>query len=106
MTDFEREQERFRERAEAGMMAVSRAGHDKDTLYLILRVEGSFAWLADGKKKPKEAPKKKRLKHLQVIRKKRIRPEGFSETDITNEEIKSWIKRESLGGKYVESRCN
>ena len=78
------------ERVEAGMMAVSRAGHDKDTLYLVLRIEGDFAYLSDGWLKPKEKPKKKRLKHLQVIC--RIQGGAFEEKSITNEEIRYRLK--------------
>ena len=30
----------------ANMLAVSRAGHDKDVLYVVLAQEGSYLWLA------------------------------------------------------------
>ena len=49
------------------MLAVSRAGHDKDTLYLVLESDGEFLWLADGKRRLLETPKKKKRKHVQVI---------------------------------------
>lgn len=50
------------------MLAVSRAGHDKDTLYLVLGCEGGYLWLADGKKRLLETPKKKKRRHVQEIR--------------------------------------
>ena len=42
----------------------SMAGHDKDRFYVVVRLEGDFAYIADGKVRKLESPKKKRLKHL------------------------------------------
>lgn len=78
------------DRIEAGMMAQSRAGHDRGTLYVILKVEGDFLYLSDGRLRPKEKPKKKRQKHVQVIR--RVDNRDFDGTAVTNEEIKYQIK--------------
>ena len=50
------------------MLAISRAGHDKDTLYVVLDSDDTYAWLADGKRRRLDAPKKKKWKHVQVIR--------------------------------------
>ena len=47
-----------------GSVVRSAAGHDKDDLFLILREEGDFVWLADGKRRKFETPKKKRRKHV------------------------------------------
>ena len=41
-----------------GQFAVSKAGHDKGNLYVVI---------ADGKAKTQEKPKKKRRKHIQPI---------------------------------------
>lgn len=49
----------------AGSVVKSIAGHDKNRFYLVLRCEGDFAFIADGKVRRLSAPKKKRLKHLQ-----------------------------------------
>ena len=43
-----------------GMLAVSLAGHDKGRIYLIIGEEGDFCYLADGKTRGAENPKKKR----------------------------------------------
>lgn len=43
---------------------LSLAGHDKDKLYVVLKEEGTYALLADGKTKTLKEPKKKNLKHL------------------------------------------
>ena len=40
------------------------AGHDRGDLFLVLRQEGDFLWLADGKRRKLETPKKKRRKHV------------------------------------------
>lgn len=50
-----------------GQLAVSKAGHDKDTLYVVVGQEGDFVYLCDGRLKTPEKPKKKRLKHIQLI---------------------------------------
>lgn len=50
-----------------GQFVTSKAGHDKDTLYVIVAEEGDFVFLCDGRLKRKDAPKRKRRKHIQPI---------------------------------------
>lgn len=47
-----------------GQVMRSLAGHDKGDFQTVLRLEGAFAYVADGKRRPLEAPKKKKLMHL------------------------------------------
>ena len=56
------------ERYERGMLAWSRAGHDCGQLYVIIDVQGEYVFLSDGRLKPLERPKKKKIKHIQVVR--------------------------------------
>lgn len=42
----------------------SKAGRDKGGLFYVLDVKGDFAFIADGRRRKVEAPKRKRLKHL------------------------------------------
>ena len=51
-----------------GMFAISKAGHDKDQMYVIIKEEGDFFYLSDGRLKGLEKPKKKRKKHIQVVK--------------------------------------
>ena len=46
-----------------GAVVQSIRGHDEG-LFAVVRVEGKFAYLADGKRRPLEKPKKKNPKHL------------------------------------------
>ena len=55
---------------ERGMLARSKAGHDKGHLYVITDVDETYVYLVDGKTKSIQKPKKKKLKHIQVIYKK------------------------------------
>lgn len=52
--------------AKIGMIVRSAAGHDKGNFLVITAVEGDFAFIADGKERKLEKPKKKRLKHLKL----------------------------------------
>lgn len=47
-----------------GQIMRSLAGHDKGDFQTVLRLEGEFAYMADGKRRKLETPKKKKLKHL------------------------------------------
>ena len=52
-----------------GMLAYSLAGHDKGSLYYIVKADEKFVWLSDGKLKDTASPKRKNRKHIQVIKK-------------------------------------
>ncbi len=45
----------------------SRSGHDKDQLFCVMAVEGSFVLLADGKRRRVEKPKRKNVKHVEGV---------------------------------------
>lgn len=67
-----------------GMLAVSLAGHDKGTVYVIVDETDEYVWVADGKTRTADRPKKKNRKHIQVIKKVQAdKPEdGFKDLEI------------------------
>ena len=78
-----------------GMFAVSKAGHDKGQMYIIIKEEGDFVYLADGRLKTIESPKKKRKKHLHPVKKgmdEALAERLKSGNTVYNEEIKYAIK--------------
>ena len=50
-----------------GELATSKAGHDKDRLYMVVGEEGECVYLCDGRLRGVEHPKKKKKKHIQII---------------------------------------
>ena len=54
-------------RMERGMLAKSKAGHDKDRIYVICDFDETYVYLVDGKTRTLAKPKKKKIKHVQVI---------------------------------------
>lgn len=54
-------------RAEIGMLARSKAGHDKDTVYVIINRDETYVYLADGCRRTISNPKRKKEKHIQLI---------------------------------------
>ena len=50
---------------QVGQIVFSKRGRDKGALFIILSVEGEYIYLADGKTRKKDKPKKKKLKHVQ-----------------------------------------
>ena len=48
-----------------GMVVKSLAGHDKTQLFVILDVDGEYVYLADGKCRSVDKPKRKKKKHVQ-----------------------------------------
>ena len=94
-----------------GMPARSLAGHDRNRLYIIIRADAEYVWLADGTRRTLENPKKKKRKHVQAAH--RI-PQPLTDVlekgrTLCNEHIIQAIQSESRDrqeDKDVESRCN
>ena len=85
-----------------GKLAISKSGHDKGNIYVILKEDSVNVYVADGRLKLVENPKKKNKKHIQII-------ENLSEEmvkllkhdrEFRNEEIKRAIKL------YQKNACN
>lgn len=76
-----------------GKLAVSRAGHDKGTLYLIVGQEGNSVYLADGILKKYASPKKKNRKHIQPVR-----------GGLSDEEVK-WLADNPADADTKIKRC-
>lgn len=53
-----------------GCFATSKAGHDRRRLYIILKEEGDYVCLCDGRIRTVAKPKKKNKRHIQIIRRK------------------------------------
>ena len=85
------------EKIEAGMLAISRAGHDKDTCYIVWDMDETYVWLVDGRLRPLEKPKKKKRKHIQIqyTIPEKLREKLSRKESIRNEDIKFAIKLHS-----------
>ncbi len=77
-----------------GQVAKSIAGHDKGGFLAVLEVSPPYAVLCDGKRRPLERPKKKKLFHLAPTA--TILPE---EALKTNRQIRSALAPFRDGGK-------
>ena len=65
-----------------GLVVKSKAGRDKGDLFIVIRTEGEFLYIANGNLRKVDRPKKKKLKHLEV-------------TDFVSEFVKNRL--ETLG---------
>ncbi len=45
----------------------SQVGHDAGEYYVVIRVEGKFVYLVNGKNKPLNNPKKKNINHVNKV---------------------------------------
>ena len=78
-----------------GKFAKSKAGHDKDQIYVIVKEDEEYVYLMDGKTKTVDKPKKKKKRHIQVILKEdeNVSRKLQENETLTNEEIKAAIKK-------------
>ena len=77
-----------------GMLAISKAGHDKDSWYVIQKVEGEIVYLVNGENRSIDCPKAKKRKHLQPVNKVSEILENKLQAGKgwTNEEVKRALK--------------
>ncbi len=72
--------------------AKTKAGHDKNQIYFLLKEDEEYVYLVNGTTKPLEKPKKKNRKHIQLIKNLPIEVTGVMEAGMTNENVKRAIK--------------
>ena len=72
--------------------AKTKAGHDKNQIYFLLKEDEEYVYLVNGTTKPLEKHKKKNRKHIQLIKNLPIEVTGVMEAGMTNENVKRAIK--------------
>ncbi len=78
-----------------GKLALSKAGHDKNTLYLIMKEEQETVYLTDGCSRDIRHPKKKNKKHIQLIN-----------AGISREELEKYLANPAWGNNQIRERIN
>ena len=48
-----------------GQIVFSKRGHDKTLPFIVVAIDGEYLYLADGKRRRLEQPKRKKIKHVQ-----------------------------------------
>ena len=61
---------------QSGQVVYSKSGHDKGDTLMVLFVEGAYVYLADGKRRKIEKPKRKKMIHVQ--------PTGYVDTVLVD----------------------
>lgn len=72
--------------------AKTKAGHDKNQIYFLLKEDEEYVYLVNGTTKPLEKPKKKNRKHIQLIKNLPVEVTEVMEAGATNENVKRAIK--------------
>ncbi len=85
-----------REVIKEGMVVKSMAGHDSGSFYVILKCEGGYAYIANGRERKVEAPKKKNPLHLAKTN------TLIDVTDLTNKKLKYALRTFSSEADIAE----
>ncbi len=93
-----------------GRYVISKAGHDEGRVYVVVACEQDYLYLADGRLKKADAPKKKKKKHVQITNSSADREltEALERKDAhLDDRIKYAVKQYSmqihkLEGTYVK----
>ncbi len=85
---------------EAGTFVRSLAGHDKGRVYIIVREESESVYLADGRLREIQRPKRKNKKHVQPIRRRLDESGGWSNESVKRA-IEGYIKESKECPKVI-----
>lgn len=66
-----------------GDIVYSIAGRDSGNYFVVVSVEGNYAYICDGRNRKTDKPKKKKIKHLKT---------GFGNADYISNKIKNGEK--------------
>lgn len=96
-----------------GQIVISKQGRDNGTVYVVVRIEDHFCFVADGRKTTYLKPKKKNIKHLQATRRVSesiavTLQKGKAPTDAEIREFLNYHRSETRAQEVpdVETRCN
>lgn len=70
-----------------GSVVRAKAGRDKDGFFVVIRTEGNFAFIADGRRRKLDNPKKKKFIHLQATN------TMFEDSMVTNRKIREFLRK-------------
>lgn len=89
------------------ILARSKAGHDKNHVYLVWSEDGIYVYLVNGTTRKMERPKKKKKMHVQVIKKlpKEVADYLRPGNEWTDESIAKMLELYHRRNENVESRC-
>ena len=87
---------------EAGMLARSKAGHDKAKMYIIKEVDDTYVYLVDGRIRTLVHPKKKKKKHVQIVH---GTDEVLDDERTSFKSIRNFIERFSFGNTGRKAWC-
>lgn len=72
---------------DVGLVVRAKAGRDKGNFFVIVQIDGNYAYICDGKRRKLSKPKKKKFIHLSITKTK------FKKSEIqTDKSIKSSLK--------------
>lgn len=78
-----------------GTIVKSRAGKDRDSMYVIVgMLDYPYVWIADGRRYKLDKPKKKNCRHLQIVGTS-VSIGSVGPMRISNEWIRSVLNRAS-----------
>lgn len=79
-----------------GSMVVSLAGRDRGMVSIVLHEEGEYFFVADGRLRKIDSPKKKKRKHVRLITGDDGQQIRFDGKTLTNRFVRTWL-RENAG---------
>lgn len=79
-----------------GMLATSLMGHDKGKIYVIVEETKDAVMLADGKLRPVGKPKKKKKKHIQLIKKVVLENQQLENDLSVQKALKEYRRRQDV----------
>ena len=86
-----------------GRGCKAKAGHDKDEYFIIVSFEENFVYLSDGKSRSLENPKKKKIKHVELLdfKSEDVKSKLINSEKITNSDIREVIEelKEKINAK-------
>lgn len=70
-----------------GLVVRATAGRDQGGFFVVLSLRDGFAWIADGKRRRLDAPKRKNIRHLQAT------CHQVSLEDLTDKRLRQELKQ-------------